>query len=385
MFFSITRCPLENFSHEYQLGPFILNTDPGWDWYNHGDCVAVYKGYADSAKLSSILDQVCCQDEPKFFGNFCMIVYNRTTGQLKIQTDRLRNFPIYINDNFEITNLKQLSRVAWADSLITVNLDFSIVESKFDLIGHIDTSPISCEELIAEVDRRLNEKTQNFVDSIQLPIKVFLSGGVDSALVYSYLQKFTQDFELVNYNIIEYDKFWLQNSGDISCFWGYSQIHHWLQSCILTSGAPGDEFMLRSPVTADLFLKYHGIQITDLLNQQDWLHSSYFKKQKHLDIFQQQVVDQQLPKQEFYWNLCNIVVNDWQHWHLGNTLTWTPLRDLEIFKLFLRLPTEQALTQIMDSAISKQLIENNSPGLTQIISDQKNAGNVMKNLCSLLL
>jgi len=82
--------------------------------------------------------------------------------------------------------------------------------------------------------------------------------------------------------------------------------------------------------------------------------------------------------------LCNTVVNDWQHWHLGNTLTWTPFRDLELFKLFLALPYEQALGQIMNSSVSCELIERNVPGLTCVLSSQKNSGNTMRNLRGLL-
>lgn len=79
-----------------------------------------------------------------------------------------------------------------------------------------------------------------------------------------------------------------------------------------------------------------------------------------------------------------MAVNDYQHWHLGNTLTWTPLRDLEIYKMFLRLDVDSAISQIMDSTISLQLIELNCPGLSKVISDQKNAGNYMKNLADFL-
>jgi hypothetical protein len=61
------------------------------------------------------------------------------------------------------------------------------------------------------------------------------------------------------------------------------------------------------------------------------------------------------------------------------------LRDLDIIKLLLRLPPEQALGQIMNSNISKQLIERNQAGLTRVISDQKNSGNSLKNLVDLLL
>jgi hypothetical protein len=104
-----------------------------------------------------------------------------------------------------------------------------------------------------------------------------------------------------------------------------------------------------------------------------------------LDLFDQQQRTQQPEKdiQTVYWELCNILANDWQHWHIGNTLTWTPFRDLELFKLFLQLPLDLAQAQIMDSTVSRQLIEQNCPGLTKVISDQKNSGNPLKNLVGL--
>ena len=67
------------------------------------------------------------------------------------------------------------------------------------------------------------------------------------------------------------------------------------------------------------------------------------------------------------------------------TLTWTPLRDLEIFKILIRLPLDVQLTQIMNSDISRALIERNGDGLSQLISDQKNAGNALSNLTDFLL
>jgi hypothetical protein len=179
------------------------------------------------------------------------------------------------------------------------------------------------------------------------------------------------------------------NSGTLKeRFWGYGQIHHWIEPCILTSGAPGDEYMLRSPTTADLLLKFNNIRMVDLLNLPKWqgcLHQEYFRMPKNYSIFEQQQLTPGWNKEIMMWNLCNIIVNDWQHWHLGNTLTWTPLRDLEIFKILLRLPTNIQLTQIMNSGISQTLIERNSPGLTRLISDQKNSGNAMKNLTDFLL
>jgi hypothetical protein len=384
MFFSIGRDSKENFSFHYQLGPFAVSTDAGWNTHCNDNYTAVYKGYADSGLLISLLDQIAQQTEPELLGNFCVIVYDHVSEQLRIQTDRLRSFPIYVN-NDSVTNLVPGARTAWTDSLISIDRDFAIAESKFDVIGPIDTTPVSTEQVVDQIHDRLTEKTQSWLKFNTLPVRAFLSGGIDSLLVYSYLQRFTKDFDLVKCNIIEYDQFWLQNSGDICGHWAYSQIHHWIEPCVLTSGAPGDEFMLRSPVTVDLFLKYHNVHITDLLKEKTWLHSVYFNKQKHLDIFQTQTVDHSWSQTQLHWHLCNMVINDWQHWHLGNTLTWTPLRDLEIFKLLLRLPAQEATAQIINSDISQQLIEKNSPGLTALISDQKNTGNVMSNLCRFLL
>lgn len=384
MFFSITSKPQTNFSHFYHLGPFVVSTDAGWQRMDTQQYSCIYKGYADSARLVDLLDQIATQTQPELFGNFCMIVYNNTDKQLQVKSDRWRNFPLYFEDGI-VTNLLPRANTAWTDSLLTVREDFSIKEDKFDVIGELDDTPVTLDEIVAFIDNKLMEKTQNLVKFHNAPIKAFLSGGVDTTLVYSYLQKYTQDFELVKYNIMEYDRFWLQNSADIQDrYWGYNQIHHWASPSILTSGAPGDEFMLRSPTYADQYLKYYGVEIIDLLEEREWLHTSYFSQAKHLKLFEQQIVDRTMTKKELQWNLCNNAVNDWQHWHIGNTLTWTPLRDLDIYKMFLRLEPTDAVGQIMDSSVSMGLIEQNCPGLSGTISDQKNTGNYLKNLADYL-
>jgi hypothetical protein len=236
---------------------------------------------------------------------------------------------------------------------------------------------------MAKVNAILEAKTQKFVKSADRPIKTFLSGGVDSLLVYSYLQRYTDNYEMVKCSHIDYDEFWLKNSGTLKGLWGYNQIHHWIESCILTSGTPGDEFMLRSPTTVNLYLRLQNCNMVDLLKQDCWqgcLHDSYFNLSKNYATFNDNAPLPNWDRKQMIWNLCNILVNDWQHWHLGNTLTWTPLRDVEIIKLFLCLPADAALGQIMNSDISCQLIEQNKAGLTDVISNQKNSGNYMENL-----
>ena len=75
----------------------------------------------------------------------------------------------------------------------------------------------------------------------------------------------------------------------------------------------------------------------------------------------------------------NILANDYQHWHLGNTFTWTPYKDLEIIRLLLRCPIDQLIPQFLDGAISKTLIRKYNPDVLQFLSRYKNH-NARENL-----
>ena len=378
MFFHIDHTFDSDFPDHWTLGMFCVSTDPGWKRALIFGMDILYKGYADSAPLDSLLEQIIIQSAPRLTGNFCVIAV--CDGSLQIQTDRYRSFPIYIGQQ-NINNLVPQDRTAWTDSLITVHRDLEVTENKFDAIDKIDTTEIDFHTALDLVHDILLEKTQRFLDQNTLPIRVFLSGGVDTMLVYSYLKAAGAEFELVDYEHLEHDYFWRVNSDKIIKHWGYQQTHHWKNPCVLASGAPGDEFMLRSPTTANIYLLYHNTSVPEILNKsdQEYLHREYFALPKHLELFSQQSQSNE-SLEKLHHELCNIIVNDWQHWHLGNTLHWTPLRDLEIFKIIMRLPLENAIDQIMNSTFSQALIERNVPGATGFISDQKNSGPALKNL-----
>ena len=374
MFFCISSHQYDNFSLHWTVGNIHIDTDDDWQSQEHESTLFIYKGYTDQGKL----DQQLLTINNLALGNFCIIAVDRVHKTIKLTADRYRSFPIYFENQQAITNLTPLINTAWTDSIVESDFDLNITEHKVDVIGSINSSELSYKSALEQVDDILFEKTKQFVASNDQPLKVFLSGGVDTLLVYSYLVRAGANFELIECNHLDHDYFWRENSHLIKQFWGYSQIHHWRQPCVLASGAPGDEFMLRSPTTANLFLSRHGTSIPQLLEQYpDCLHYPYFSQRKHMELFEEQ---QSTPQDQSDWMLCNIVANDWQHWHLGNTLTWTPLRDLEIFKILLRLPLPHAINQIMNSEFSRFLIERNAPGATRFLSDQKNTGSALKNL-----
>jgi hypothetical protein len=246
------------------------------------------------------------------------------------------------------------------------------------VIGDIDVEELSVDNALTQVHDLLTHKTQQFLNHNTLPLKVFLSGGVDTMLIYSYLVAAGAEFELLDYNHVEHDYFWRTNSHLFTKHWAYNQTHHWKTPCVLASGTPGDEFMLRGPESADFYLRHFGTSLNESIRT-DHMQHDYVKLEKN-----QQKLNNQPPllstPHDLHWHLCNIMVNDWQHWHLGNTLHWTPLRDLDIFKIIMRLPLQDAVEQIVDNKFSRALIERNIPNGSALISTQKNTGPVLKNL-----
>lgn len=385
MFFSLEKSINPRFPCQFSLGRLILNTDNGWHIIRLLDRTLIYKGYMDEACLA---DQVQWIQDNQHTGNFCVFDHDHSTGMIVMKTSLYRSFLAW-HDRDKLTNLFPGNHTVWTNRTASVDQGLNIAEDRINVIGPIDSTPISLDDLIDRVHRRLGQRVKSFLANNRLPLKTFCSGGADSMLVFSYIQAQTKQFEMVWCNHVDWDEFWLQNHGHIvDTFWAYKQMHHWRTPCFLSSGAPGDEFMLRSPTTANAWLLHHGTSIPRELSRpggdQYW-HSDYFSLPKHLDLFKKQQASTTEAKKEILMhNLCDTVLNDCQHWHLGNTLTFTPLRDIEIFKLFLRLPLKDALGQILDSSISRQLIARNDPSLLDYLSCRKNTGDYIANLSGLM-
>jgi hypothetical protein len=269
----------------------------------------------------------------------------------------------------------------------------SFTTNKLDILSTVELHTRSRDEVVTTIDQILTERFAKFMSRNQLPVRAFLSGGIDTTLMYSYLQKLNIPHELVLAEHIEFDQFWVRNHATITeTHWAYRQMHHWRQPTILVSGCPGDEFSLRNPLMANLLSMHHQCTITDLLDwnqHEDYLHRSYFNKEENKQARNEQCQDDNLKSMVADWNqlgpyLLDQAANDHQHWHLGNTLTFTPMRDHEILKLMLNLPWRDQVEQMLGGAISRELIERNAPDMLDLLSIQKNTGNYLEKLDRLL-
>jgi len=381
MFFHIGNTERDNFPYNHRSKDLVVSLDEGWSHTRDSDFNDIwYKGYMDNGLLSDHAIDISREEEPTRSGNFCVIkVFDQ--GAI-VRTDKLRSFPIYLNNG--LTNLEGNQEYP-ADSLVKMFNDLTAIETKFDAIGEINQDPISFDDAVDQIDQILRDKIRSFVTHQNLPIRVFLSGGIDTATLYSYVKTETENYQLVPYSHCDFDYFYLKNHAVLETLWGYRQIHHWKEPSILASGAPGDEFTVRGPSTINLLLLHHGTSMLELVADTKYntsLHHTYFSKPKNLEFWRQQTVTGSY--HDVVKRCCEINLNDYQHWHLGNTLTWTPFRDLEIFKIIARLGIDDLKTQIMDSSIQQALIKRNDPKILNILSDQKNSANYLANLTKII-
>ena len=267
----------------------------------------------------------------------------------------------------------------WADRYpVIVNNTIDTV--KFLDKDKSDIKQRSREQILRELHTLLTDKIKTFLEHNQLPVKVFLSGGLDTMLVYSFLKDLTNDYELCGYEHTEYTEFYAKNKHRLDTLWGYKWgIHNWLEPSVLTTGSCGDEFMLRTPSHLQLFLMHWNLDIDDVLAPEHHQYK-YLNQPSYREKYEQQKADPLWKAiSQDYNRIADYILkvnrDDNQHWHLEKTLTFTPLRDLNITKLMLQLPKEDIIGQIVNGDITRSLIAMNDESLMEYLSDQKNNSN----------
>ena len=337
MFFYLGKTFQDNLPVHTQLeNGLCLSTDPGW----HN----LHKGLAV---------------------NYCRFVCDKEI--VKIEHDATRGFPIYYDDN-GITNLEKLSNQLYAeDTNIQVNSAMQVTYDKNKIV--FQKQDIADSKIVDAIHHRLCNHFEEFVKTNKLPIKIFLSGGIDSLLMWAYLDNYTKDYELVDYEYLKYDEFYVANQKYIKQnYWCYRQIHYWDEPCVLVSGAHGDEYMMRGPYTSSKLLASMGIDILAETKPEHYMYM-YLNKPSNVKDIENSVTT---IKRDCYTQVLDWLANDHQHWHLGETLTFTPYKDLEILRLTMQSSPAQLLAQAIDASIQKELVRKLDPGKLDYLAKYKN-------------
>jgi hypothetical protein len=359
MFFTISPTIDLRLPCHSKLGNYWLSHDHGWIFEKN----QLVKGY-----WYNQLDH----------GNFLKIKL-LSESTLELEHDRVRGFPLWWDNNNKIlTNLLGQGLKLWTNKKILIQ-DYCLKDSDIPaddqpILNNLtieSAADLMCENLISKA-KLLNNQN--------LPKKIFLTGGVDTTTLYSVLKYIGADVELIDYEYIKYDWFLDKNFKKIQKnHWAYNQCHHWDQPTILVTGSYGDEFLMRGPLTASTWAAWHNIDvINELYNNNNLYHSKYFLKDKNYKVFKHNWENRAKIKQQYksYSELCHRIIdincNDFQLWNLGNTITWTPFKDLKLLKLCLSINPDDLTTQILDATLNKLIIQKLYPAALSLISKHKN-------------
>lgn len=365
MFFSIGPVCDSRFPNNVKIDSLWFNCDNGWHEISTGKW---YKGYAE---------------------NYCQIEFDSTGA--KVLHDQFRSFPLWHNNNI-ITNLAcpEATQQIWADDQCAIDHHGQVKLNKISLDLTVADKTISVSEAQQQIQGILDASVKSFFDQFDVEPRVFLSGGVDTMLIYSLLRGHQRPMCLVQESIYEQDHFVQVNQPTLKSYWAYCQLHHWREPVWLATGSHGDEYLLRGPETIAMLTAWHNIEFEKILLQHpQCYHYKYFLKGKNLQVFRkyweqrQQLQTTYDTKEKLFAQVLNVLVNDHQHWHLGNTLTWTPFRNIQLVKILLQCPIQDLIPQFLDASISKKLIDVYQPGSIQFVSNYKNFDHT-QNLDSLL-
>jgi len=363
MFFTLAPTIDLRFPNHANIGDMILSYDDGW---KNSAPDTFTKGY---------------HHKPINHGNFIKV--SKVDDLICVNGGSARSFPLYWNnETTTLTNFDQIGVKIFADRIPMIGKNSEFVLQ--DIIGSVDTSEITIDQAVELITDNLIKKAQLLAaDYPDLPRRLFITGGIDTVTLFALMRNQQIDFELVDYEHFEFDNFLNHQYPTIrEKYWAYRQIHHWKDSCVLLTGGCGDEFLMRGPVTLAIWAAWHKINISELINISSGYHIDYFSKPANRKIFEEQdsslVLTQYPTKQDLVKAIVDMNLNDHQHWHLGNTLTWTPFVDAALTKIMLRLNVDDMVSHIVDATISRRVIERLYAPAVDLISDCKNVSSRKK-------
>ena len=372
MFFNITPVIDQRFPYNYSLDFATFNCDAGWQQFNINNHVIFAKGYSDTHLLCELANDF--YQAGTYTGNFCLIKFSNT---VEITHNKNRGFPLrFCQDS--VTNLfcGESYQNVWADDNIQIDNNWKIVTNKIQLDTTIQTEYLSTTSALDKIFNILIIDIEKFIRTNSPKLKLFCSGGLDTLLVYSLLTYTNTKFDLVTVDHYQTDNFTEANKLALEKNWAYKQIHHWQDPSWVATGGCGDEYFLRGPAVISMLSAWHDIDFNNLLTQStDSYHYRHFSK---YDIWQtdwneRRQLQQKYPtKALLNQQILNVLLNDHQHWHLGNTLTYTPFKNIEIVKILLQCSVEDLLPQFLNGQLTKDLIARVNPAFLDFLSLYKN-------------
>ena len=343
-----------------------LSHDHGWHTVElDTDVRVIIKGYANDRTITEAARHCATNPgAPQLRGNFCAMVIR--DGRVTITHDTDRSFPLWAGID-TVTNLEPSGDKVLADIVLTVDGTFTISRQWHTPWRHTAVHNMSDAGIVDNVHEILLETFDSFLSHNRLPLRAFLTGGIDTTMAWAYLDHFTKDYELLDYEYLKLTPFWKRNCSKLKRFWGYNQMHLWSEDCVLVSGALGDGNFLRGLCPAEMMLQAHGTSLLDVLQTKD-----YHYKHCQTNFNKREVGTTNIDINKVRGKVMDWTTNDHQHWHIEQTLHFTPFKDSRIPALITQSSKEQVVLQARNGHINRLLIEKLDPDKLTKISAFKN-------------
>jgi hypothetical protein len=358
MFFSISPAADPRFPCHDSLGQWVFSHDDGWSHHQ--------------GKWSKGIRN------PDQTGNWAGLQW--IDSRLYLDHGAWRSFPLWWDEGSRtLTNLLGTGQPVWANTQVYLDAG-GLHTVPFDPVGQISQEILTPDQAADMICDRLVQQVQRLPSQcVDRPCRLFLTGGIDTLMIFSAFKHAQVPVDVIDYEHLEYDWFLDQNLQEIkNRHWAYRQIHHWTRPTVLVTGGCGDESMLRGPSTLALWAAWHDLDVSSMLLSRNGYHVHYFTQPKNIQIFQEhwqqreQIQETYTTAQDLYQQIMDINLNDHQHWHLGHTLTWTPLLDLEMTKILLRLDQDSVIEQMIDADLSKRVVGKLFEPALALLSPSKN-------------
>lgn len=383
MFFSIhTKFHDQRFTNHHRIHEYFVSLDSGWEQLQVENTTVFYKGYCDEYPMRTVVDQLLVDPTPRHNGNFGVIIIS--PGQLTLTHDLCRSFPLNLDNNDYLTNITKKDSVQsfWSDTFVVYENQL-ITTQQFNAYNNLNLefTPTFVHEFVTNAVSLLGDKTE-YLNNSTLDLNLYVSCGLDTTLLYAIARsKLTKDYNLLNYEHIDYDMFLVKNYPQLRKEYAvYNQFHVWKDPTIVFNGAPGDEYFMRGPYVAAHWAAWHDIDLLEILqsNDSDHYHKMHFLKPANVDSIQkvwnsrEQLRDHYPKYKDLCKHILDICANDHQMWHCNNTITWTPFKDLRLLAGILCVPPEAMLGQILNGDITRLIINQFDPHVSSIIDQYKN-------------
>jgi hypothetical protein len=295
-----------------------------------------------------------------------------------VRHNRNRSFKLYRNAVC-VTNLPTTDLIenVWVSHEIHINSTWAQSLHSIDTDNLPADTSLSVSQAIDQISNLLDTTVHDFYQHNFANIQLYYSGGIDTLLIYSLLTHNNKSFDLIPYIHYDQDYFTTKNQNALSSLWSYNQIHHWRDSAWIATGSHGDEYFLRGPEVISMITSWHDINFVEVMaNNPNSYHSKYFAK--YPDIWnhawenRREFQDTYPTQQAMHQQILNFLLNDHQYWHFGNTMTWTPFKNIELVRILLQCSIEDLLPQFINAELSKQLINRSDPNLLTALSRYKN-------------